>query len=227
MGDIMQEVERQGEHVEGTFLSRHGELRASRRSATDRAARAWYECELCGEFKCFKVKDVRPGCCVSCGCKGRRQFTAHMERRAENLPKQTKYDLFSDYTGKRIGIYGLAQMYRLSRYVIQFAVNQYKRYLLSLKASWKTLKSVLTRVELHWLGWKRRAMEHDAVVAQRRAYLDAMHWRDREKYLEMEREECAKMTVEKFNELYAAALKDEDKYVVEIDVWRPLAYVPA
>jgi hypothetical protein len=163
-----------GVAIPGTSLCFLG--RAPRRTISDRNIMGWYACS-CGSRECREIissrqADVNAGCTVSCGCVGKKQFKAHFEQRAANLPTATKTEIFrmtheakridrvSSFPGKRLRYIerqsqqAAAARFGLDRYVISFVVNRccsFIRYAASCgKGGW----NCLSKVERAWFRWQ-------------------------------------------------------------------------
>jgi hypothetical protein len=177
------------QHVAGTSLRRHGD--APRRSSRDRNRMTWFECELCGEFKMIRVSAVKPGCVVSCGCKGRKQFINYYEAIAAKISLATRkavYELAYEYRrGRRMYRHEVAQHFRLDRYVVDFLIVAHQRFLAEVAKLGRRSVALLSRVERQWLFRITSRLQQRKALAKRQAMLDAMHWREREAYLAAER----------------------------------------
>jgi hypothetical protein len=182
-----------GTPIAGSFLLRHGN--APRQNPADRNQMAWFECSRCGTFKAIRVQAVRLGITVSCGCKGRKEFIAHFEKRAANIAPAVQEAIFKlarhPNKKRRLGVYALAKKFKLSRYVIDFIIAAKCAVLRALEGAGDAALRGINWVERRWLGWttKWNGMMKDTRKerADRAAFLAALpHWRDRDAYLAAE-----------------------------------------
>ena len=229
--------------VPGTELLRHG--RAPRRSAIDRAPQAWFECDLCGDFKMIRIADVKPHKTVSCGCKRHQQSINYYEQRADNLPASVKAQIFElanhPDKKKRLCNYCLAKKLKLSGYVVNFALAARKRWLTAVARAGQAAKAGLTRIEKGWLAWKldsvARFAERFADWMAREEFVSSLHWRDQLAYAQAELAHASRInesTAAKAAALAAVGRTLQDLFQdaetpVEFhsNPWHPLAFTPA
>lgn len=178
-----------GNPVEGTHLLRHGD--APRRSPSDRNRMAWFECQLCGEFKAIRVATVKPGCVVSCRCLGRKLFIDHYEAIVSKIAPSTRqavYEAAYEYRrGRRGHHHEVAHQFRLDHYLVDFLIAAHQRFLAEVAKRGRKAIALLSRVERHWISRITSRFQQRKALAERQATLDAMPWRDREAHLAAER----------------------------------------
>ena len=207
--------------IPGTHLIRHYELIAARNvvkkgkhaGCLDRNERGWFECE-CGKFLTIRVGNVGAHHTISCGCIGRKQFVAHQERRAANLPKSTRKAMFLDrykLNRKRsLSMYSIEQKYACDRFLVSFAILAHKRAIEALAALYRGAKNVLDRVERKWLDFVAKGDSMRASRDREKAFLEGMTWRERAMYLAFEAAEGAAAVIAHPLHLRAAMLRTPD-----------------